>query len=96
MLVYEPHLVGAGVWESVTVAGTWSWVNVRVAGVAVSPAGVQSIAVILKKRSIVLPFLASVAVMIASTVFACVRSDPNKTSFVPTIEANENEGLLFN
>ena len=50
MLVYEPHLVGAGIWESVIIAGAWSWVTVRVTGVAVSPAGVQSRAVILKKR----------------------------------------------
>ena len=56
----------------------------------------QSRAVILKGRSIFLPLLASVAVMIALTVFACVRSDPNKTSFVPKIEANENEVMLFN
>ena len=80
----------------ITTEDVVSYNNVTVDGVAAGPAGVQSRAVILKKISIVLPLLASVAVMIASTVFACDRSDPNKTSFVPTIEANENEGLLFN
>ena len=40
--------------------------------------------------------MVSSAVMIELTLFAYVRSDPNKTSFVPKIEANENEVMLFN
>ena len=54
-------------------------------GVAVRPTGVQSRALILNGILIVYPLLASVAVMMTLTVPVCVRSDPNKAIFVPSI-----------
>ena len=58
----------------------------RVAGVAVRPAGLQLRAVIVKGRvnTAILGLLAFIVTM-TLIVPACVRSDPNKAIFVPSI-----------
>ena len=53
----------------------WSWVIVRVDGVAARPTGVQLRAITVKGSSMVLPPLA-VAVRMTLNVPACVKSDP--------------------
>jgi hypothetical protein len=59
---------------------------VRAAGVAVRPAGLQLRAVIVKGRfnTAILGLLAFIVTM-TLIVPACVRSDPNKAIFVPSI-----------
>ena len=58
----------------------------RVVGIVVRPAGVQSRAVILKGKvnTAILGLLAFIVTM-TLTVPACVRSDPNKAIFVSSI-----------
>ena len=61
----------------------WSWVIVRVDGVAARPTGVQLRAITVKGSSMVLPPLA-VAVRMTLNVPACVRSDPERAMLVPS------------
>ena len=62
----------------------WSWVIVRVDGVAARPTGVQLRAITVKGSSMVLPPLA-VAVRMTLNVPACVRSDPERAMLVSSI-----------
>ena len=61
----------------------WSWVIVRLDGVAARPTGVQLRAITVKGSSMVLPPLA-VAVRMTLNVPACVRSDPERAILVPS------------
>lgn len=65
-------------------ADAWSWVTVRVDGVAMRPTGVQSRAISVKGSWIEVPFLVAVAVSTTLNVPACVRLDPNRTMLVPS------------
>jgi hypothetical protein len=71
--------------ESSIVAGVYFYAIVRLDGVAFRPLGVQSRAITVNGRSIVVPLTLAVAVRKTLIVPAYVRSDPKRAIFVPSI-----------
>ena len=70
-------------------AGTPSYVKARLEVEAAKPTGVQLKAVIQKANEKDYPLTLAVAVSTTSIVPACVRSDPNRATLVPSTQMND-------
>ena len=68
LIEYDPHWFGSAVFESAIVAGVYFYAIVRLDGVAFRPLGVQSRAITVNGRSIVVPLTLAVAVRTALIV----------------------------